>query len=334
MSASFPQQAAFERLDADARAALHQEAQAWAVRLKSGATPTSDIAAFHRWRDQSPAHAWAWSETSKNWKALAGLAGAFEQRNPGRVRRPDPVQRRRRFVFGGLAAGAAACGLGAVAVLHPPRGLWPSWPELQADFRTAKGEQRDMALGERTRLILNTQTSVSVLPAQADRTVRLSLIAGEAAVATQGVVCDVLAGPTQLSLTDGDVEIRRLPDGQVQAKCNRGRAELRHPGGSTMLLPGQSVRWDPHAGAQLASKPAADSAWREGWVVFNDLPLADVIAEINRYRAGRVVLVNQDLAARRFSAKFRTDALDDAVGLISQALSVKVVRMGDLVLFT
>ena len=79
---------------------------------------------------------------------------------------------------------------------------------------------------------------------------------------------------------------------------------------------------------------AAASNWRQGVVVFDDLPLTRVIDEINRYRPGRVVLMNDALAQRRFSAKFQIQALDDAIALMEDVLGVRVRRAGDLVILT
>ncbi|MNY77223.1 hypothetical protein D3C86_2170500 [compost metagenome] len=66
-------------------------------------------------------------------------------------------------------------------------------------------------------------------------------------------------------------------------------------------------------------------------VVFDNLKLVDAIAEINRYRSGRVVLMNDALANRRFSANFKIGALDDAIELLRVAHNVQVRRVGEFV---
>lgn len=40
-------------------------------------------------------------------------------------------------------------------------------------------------------------------------------------------------------------------------------------------------------------------AWRERMLVFNDVPLATVIDEINRYRPGMLLLLDKALGRRR-----------------------------------
>ena len=67
-----------------------------------------------------------------------------------------------------------------MAVVAPPFGLWPSWRELGADYRTAKGEQRRVVLPGTAVLDLNTRTSVAL------RAAGVELISGEAAISLAG----------------------------------------------------------------------------------------------------------------------------------------------------
>ena len=115
----------------------------WAVKLKTGAPTTDDVAAFHAWRNQSPAHALAWSQACQDWKTVGQAAQVFEQRYPQKLRRPQRARPGRRMFFG--AAASAFGALAVVSVVRPPLGLWPSWSELQADYRTGTGEQRELA---------------------------------------------------------------------------------------------------------------------------------------------------------------------------------------------
>src|SRR3546814_18780390 len=85
----------------------------------------------------------------------------------------------------GWALGAAATAMAAVAVVLPPLGLWPSWSEMGADYRTSTGEQRDVQVGAHIRVALNTQTSISVQGQDDQR--QIQLIAGEAAIVSDGV---------------------------------------------------------------------------------------------------------------------------------------------------
>ena len=64
-------------------------------------------------------------------------------------------------------------------------------------------------------------------------------------------------------------------------------------------------------------------------------PLAEVIAEINRYRPGRIVVWNADLGRRPINARFRVSNVDDILALAQRAFGAKVTTLpGGLVLLS
>ena len=248
-------------------------------------------------------------------------------------RRARTAGRRRHSRPAALAAGRRRrrfASLAAVGLLRPPLGLWPSYAEMQADYRTATGEQRRYALdSQQLTLALNTQTSLNV--ATRDGRPEIELVAGEAAIqARRDQPCLVKAGAARLLLADGDIEIRRLRGQQVQLRCNAGQLDVRHPQ-RARLAAGMQIAYDDDALDAPAPLPARPSDWRAGVVSFHDLPLEQAIDEINRYRPGRVVLMNGDLARRRLSARYEVQDLDQAIAQIQQLYGAQVRRVGDLV---
>lgn len=295
-----------------------EDARAWAVRLQSGRATAHDVEAFKRWRARSPLHAKAWAWTAEDWARLGPLMETFGRHYPERVAPPTPRRQGRRLFLG--AAASAFGGLAVAAVVRPPLGLWPSWSELGADYRTATGEQRNLQLGERVQVALNTQTSISVAE-QADVS-QIALIAGEAAISSHGRRCEVSAEGASTRLADAEVEIRRLSSGLVRVRCLRGEAELRHADAVVPVRAGLQIQYGRDAVLPVQAMPDVAEGWRAGMVVFDDLPLSEVVEEINRYRPGRVVLTNRAAGARRFSAKFEIGRLDDAIALLEVAYGV------------
>ncbi|AEC18807.1 putative FecR [Pusillimonas sp. T7-7] len=313
------------------RAAIKAEADAWARELATGRPTTQDGEIFRRWRAQSPLHEQAWVQAARDWRKLGSIAQAYDaQRSATAARSASPRMGRRVF----LGAAASAFGaLAVVAVVRPPLGLWPSWTELGADYRTATGQQQELALDGRIQVLMNTQTSLNVQTS--GQSARLELLAGEAAVsARQGSACEIWAGDGHISLTSGDIEVRRMQGDQVRVRCTQGGAQLSHPFGVASLQANQALTYDSrHLGAPVDIQPEP-SAWRQGMVVFHNLPLDEAVQEINRYRPGRVVLMNDALAQRRLSARFEVGALDEAITLIEQLYQAKVRRVGDVVVLT
>lgn len=307
--------------------AIEDEAHGWAVDLGTGRPTARDVEAFKRWLARGPAHAQAWSRASRAWRDMDAVARALDARRPRGQSRPRAAAGRRLF----LGAAVSACGAAAVAaVAGPALGLWPSLAEMGADYRTRTGEQRELLVGEELRLLMNTQTSISVRRAD-DGMYRVELVAGELAVPVQDHACEVWAGELRVLVAGSDVELSRIGDGQVRVACRKGAATVRHGSREVAVAAFHALTYrDGGWGKPVAIEQGSDG-WRQGRVVFHDLPLADVVAEINRYRRGRVVLLDDGLARRRFSASFAIGALDDAIDQLQAVHHVRVRRVGEVV---
>jgi transmembrane sensor len=78
---------------------------------------------------------------------------------------------------------------------------------------------------------------------------------------------------------------------------------------------------------------ATTSAWRNGVLVFRQTPLSDVVSEINRYRPGHVLVVDDKLARSRLNGRFRIDRLDTVFVQIREVLGASVTELpGGIVL--
>ena len=163
----------------------------------------------------------------------------------------------------------------------------------------------------------------------ADGPRRLELLEGQAAItcAEQGQGLTVAAGAGEILLDAASVGLRRSGD-EVTVTCLRGRVDIRHPSRELALEAGQQARY----GAVAVTAPArADleqaMGWREGVLVFRDMPLAEAVAEINRYRPGRIMVLDDALAARRVSRRFQIARLDLAIDRIREAFGAHVRQL-------
>src|ERR1700754_525320 len=120
------------------QADVDAQARAWARHLAVGRPTTLDAQAFRQWLVQSSVHAQAWAAASREWRDIEQVALAFRARHP---QRDVPVQKRpvwgRRAFMGAALSSAGA--LGVLAMVRPPLDLWPSWSELNSDYRTRTG---------------------------------------------------------------------------------------------------------------------------------------------------------------------------------------------------
>jgi len=310
----------------DSDDAVRQQATAWVLRLVSGQATEADAEALRHWRDQSAAHRQAFAEAKLLWETLGSAATEVANRTvtAGAMAPPMETPRTlgRRAVLGGaLAASVATIGyLGT----RPPLQLWPSLGELQADYRTATGEQRNVALADDISLVLNTRTSIGVASSAEAKVIEL--ISGEAsfsARAGERTRLDVVAADGRATANMARFDMRR--DGAtVRVTCLDGTVAIGARGRSLTLSAGHQAIYD--GGGLQGVTPvdvAAVTAWQQGQLVFRHEPLARVIAEVNRYRPGRIVLLNDRLGERDVVATFRLDRIDDAVGHLAQAFNAR-----------
>ena len=304
------------------RETLRREAWGWIVQMTSGEVSSADRAALERWCAQSPDHAEAYARAKGLWHTLGPAieaavpdAGRGLDRGRGMLVRPT-----RRAVVGAL--GVAAAGAAGVAVMHPPSDLWPSYSELSADHRTAVGEQRKITLADHATVELNTRTSVNVRGAD-----RIELIAGEAAITTGPSAVEVLAANGTVSASDAQLIVRHQGS-EVSVTCLGGSVRVAQQQRSVIVPLRHQVLYSTLGMGDLtAIDPEVVTGWQRGVLIFLDERLSRVISEVNRYRAGRIILMNEALGERRVSARFNLARLDAVVTQLHDVFGARVTTL-------
>jgi transmembrane sensor len=302
--------------------AAEDQAMAWVTRLASGTATTEDAEALRRWRSESPAHQQAFAEAKLLWETLGPAAETVRRRaGPVDIRSPRVIARRA-LIGGALAASAA--GLAYVGS-QPPLRLWPTVEELRADYRTAKGEQRRVALSDDVSLILNTQTSIGILSASSGSR-GIELIEGEAAITADirdPAPVDIIAADGRATASVARFDMRR-EGASVSVTCFAGLVRVERRDDIATVSPGQKVVYDAN-GLHDASTidPAVAAAWQNGQLIFRHQPLRQVVEEINRYRPGRIILMDGRLGQRDVVATFRLDRIDEVVEHLAQAFDAR-----------
>lgn len=71
-------------------------------------------------------------------------------------------------------------------------------------------------------------------------------------------------------------------------------------------------------------------AWREGRLVFSGERLSAVLAELSRYRHGRIVLLDAAAGERRVTGAFDPRNTDEALEVLATTMRVRVTRLTPL----
>ncbi len=291
------------------------QAAAWLARLNSDNATERDHIDFEAWMQADPGHAEAWRQTADIWAETAALADAPElaqfRSTSARPSSNDRLGRRRLPAFAAMAAAVIALlGVdiavrGPISTALPMQGLGSK----PTEYATGVGDIRRVALEDGSILTLDTDSAVTVRFGAANREV--ALLRGRArfevahdqqhpfvveaagrTVTALGTVFDVRLGPDALNvvLVDGRVRIADLEGDKASAIMDRGRQ---------MVVPATGA-W-----RESAIDPAQASIWTGGRLAFNDAPLAQVVAEMNRYSTRRFVIADEGLGARPIGGVFR-----------------------------
>ncbi|MDT7833993.1 FecR family protein [Aquabacterium sp. OR-4] len=290
--------------------AVMAEAADWALTLQQGPLDAPTQHQFEAWRQRSPDHARAWARAQQ-------VLGLFGQA-PAALARPalDALtQQRRQRRRAGL--------LGLLAVAMPSG--WLVWRERAAldattTLATAVGQRRSIALPDGSQLLLNTGSRVQIVFDQQQR--GLHLQAGELLVSTQPDPV-VPARPFVVGTPAGEVQalgtrfsVRLLDAGQVRVGVYQHAVQVRpHAAAARRLQAGEGLDFT----AQGYSKPRLldDSAtlWRNGMLLARNMRLAEVAAELARYRPGGL-RCEPAAAELRVSGALSLDRPDDGVALL------------------
>lgn len=294
-------------------------ALAWFVRLHSGEATAAERAAFARWHGAAAAHRRAYARLESMWSELDLIADP--RRSPRPAAPAGPARLPRRNLLAGGAA-ALAAGIGAVAVL-------PGLPS--GDLSTGTGELRRAVLADGSRVELDARTALSVEFGPAVR--RLVLHRGRAFF---GVAPDP-ARPFSVGAAGGWIEAlgtrfavhRTGPDVAVAVEESAVRVIAPGQAAAAEVAAGWGLRYGPgELGAPTPlSAAGAEMAWRRGKLIFEDQPLGQVVADLNRYRPGLLRITDPALTTLRVSGIFDTADPEAALRAILRTLPVRATRL-------
>ena len=307
---------------------LFEEANAWFIRLRAEDVSPNEQQDFNRWLTANPQHARAWNEVQELFALLETPAKTLRhQESRSSVIQITPRSRRRCFIPIRVAAALLLCT--ALTFFLQPAVL----QNLQSDYHTSTGEQRQIALADGSRLLLNTDSAITVDVEDDER--RVQLLRGEVffevAHAPQRPFW-VDAGEARARVTGTAFNVGRIADSAtITVAEGRGETSTQgHPDLITPLTPGESAYYQ---GQELATKQATDVqrtlAWRQGQMVFVQATLAEVVEQINRYRPGRIIITVEQLKHRPITAVFSVNRLDDAVTALEHTFGIRARRLTD-----
>jgi transmembrane sensor len=336
----------------DTNERIEAEAAAWVVKLTSGRATADDVAQVRAWRTQSPAHDAAFVFARQTWRDLEALRGELPLAPPEfpTTRTLSPTAETGRSVMPALRlrSGQAPAGIqevgarrsflssrtmAAVTILAAGLIIFFANPLhwLRADYRTGTGEIQQFTMPDGTVAHLNTHSALALHFGERER--RVEVLSGEAVftVAREESRPFVVEAYEVEARALGTRFIVRADSEQIQVTVLQHQVAVSTdktlPG--VVVNKGQTVRCDRSGLCGPVETAALNSAtaWQRGKLIFDRVPLSTVVAELQRYRRGFIVVADDELAARTVSGVFRIDDLDAALDTIIAELKIQATRL-------
>ncbi len=217
-------------------------------------------------------------------------------------------------------------------------------PPQVIELRTERGAISTFDLSDGTTLILGAASEVNVNLTEAER--RVYLMKGDAYF---DVVSDasrpflVNAGRLQVLVTGTTFDVRRsgavteiaVVEGTVAVSEGPGNAStsegLSDNQNTEILSAGFRIEFSDARGFGGIKETRADriGAWRRDRLVFEDAPISEIVADLNRYLAEPLLVADEDVGAMTFSATVGTADLESFVSTLTEVFPVRLKRRSD-----
>ena len=308
-----------------------EDANAWLLRIHSGMMTEQERREFSAWRTCNPTHEAQFRRAEHFWQTLNRLAGQVRRDSPVTAHRspneslpvpssPPPSSRRRGWGMA-VAASLLLASLGF--------SLWPSVEYWLADYHTRPGEQASLSLADGSVVHLNTRSALSVSLTPDRRS--LSLKQGEALFE----VAHDPARPFEVAVGSGVV--RAI--GTVFNIDRHGRDTVVSVLDGTVRVLRRDYSVDVHAGSRLiiedgervtppepVSLPGV-TAWRRHELIFDRMPLQEIVTELNRYRDDTLFIVDARLRAQQLSGSVSLDDPVQSLALLQRAAPFRTIQL-------
>ncbi|MFJ4064093.1 FecR family protein [Pseudomonas sp. NPDC089996] len=281
---------------ADLTASRREQALDWFLRLQQAPDDAQLRSAFEQWCAGDAANAEAYRKAEQVWQLTGQLAPTTIEQWPKAPVVQLPARRRRWW----LGAAVAACLLVAVA---PSLSL-----RLQADYRTAQGETRDITLADGSVVQMDSDTAIVVdysgdhrdvklLTGQAffevkpDKSKPFHVRAEAIKVTVTGTAFNVALRPGRagVDVQHGSVRVEDAADGHVLSNALTAGERLRYVDGIVQVK---------------TFVPSQAAAWRQGQLIADDQRVAELVQELAQYLPGQVVLRDEALGNKRVTGVY------------------------------
>ena len=205
------------------------------------------------------------------------------------------------------------------------------WQRLLADVSTKLGEQRSLTLDDGTEITLNTDTAISIEFTNQQRLIVLRR--GELFINTGKDVNAINKRMLLVQTPFGQVHpigtrfVVRLNNNNAKVTVKQGAVKLMPSAGdknSTAIVPAGETWLLSTQQSQLApAQVISPTAWLDGSIAGNDIPLHLLLAELERYRVG-IIRCDDSIRNLPVSGVYHLKDTDKTLRFLQQSYAVQI----------
>lgn len=294
-----------------------EQALAWFARLQDSHVSNSDKTAFAQWLTENPAHQAAFNRIEQLWQSPA-----LNQALNHYAVIPFPVTRKRNQAMRWATAASIVLMCGYLAIASGVINRW------QADYVTATGEQRRIELADGSAMILNTDSAVRLNFSESQRGIKL--LQGEVFFEvqpdkTKPFIVATEQGTVRVVGTRFTVKTGETTQVDVDSGIVACAGEI---SGNVQLTAGQQTEISANTVSPASAiNPIRSFAWLKGRLIFQDQTLAQVLAELDRYHPGVILISDAKLAQTRITGNYKLDDTAAVVRTLAEIVGAKIMTI-------
>jgi transmembrane sensor len=322
-----------------------KEANRWLVRLRGDSLSEAETHAFADWLSQDALHAEAFAKAEELFNDMVIVSQLHRTttlspaNTDSKHSKSQSLSRHNNRRWLALPLALAAAWLFAVGLVLPNQAhLLDAY---LSDYHTKTGEFRDIQLTDGSRLLLNTNTAVSVDYQASKRQITLHHGQVRFTVAKDAQrPFEVTADGLNVRALGTFFEVYRKASDSITVTVQEHAVAAQIQEDSQKATEGTPTQVEVKAGQQLTYN--ADgmlhqptdvdlnqaSAWQQHRLFINDRPLGELIAELERYRAGRIFLADTQLKNLRVTGVFTLNNPDEVLTRMRKILGLQETRLG------
>jgi transmembrane sensor len=316
----------------------------WFALWRRGLDPIEEQR-FTDWLQADAAHRLAYENVTRSWE-IAALAAAdpnvAAMRTEALMARPR-AERDHSRLWGALATAALVL-LVFTGVLVADPGLIGNAGDVVAGrehivLRTGVGQRASASLADGSTVILNTSSTLEINYSRFRRDVRL--VAGQVLfkVAHDAARPFVVAAASREVVAIGTEFEVRLDGEKVRVALLQGRVRVRpigshrSPGDESVaiLTPGEQLLASSAGTIVKRADVRELVSWQSGRVRFDNMRLADAVAEMNRYSRTQILIDDPAAGDIRITGAFRTGQSRAFAETVSEAFPVEAEQNGETI---